>query len=118
MLATATFLAPEQPGAEQEDSEQQERLLIPWRLVDSDGDAATVWIAGPGGVARRKSIRLGKAGTQELVEAIEGLTPTDRLIAGGREGLVDGDRIEITGEDGSIGMVSQAPSGSAPSGED
>lgn len=118
MLATATFLAPEQPGAEQEDSEQQERLLIPRRLVDSEGDAATVWITDSGGFARRRSIRLGKAGTEELVEALEGLTPTDRLIAGGREGLVDGDRIEITGEDGSIGMVSAAASSNAARGED
>ena len=118
MLATATFLAPEQPGAEQEDSEQQERLLIPRRLVESAGDVATVWIAGPDGVARRKGIRLGKAGTDVLVEALEGLTPTDRLIAGGREGLLDGDRIKITGEDGSIGIALAAPSGNVLSGED
>lgn len=116
MLATATFLAPERPEAEQNESEQQERLLIPRELVDSAGDAASVWIAGANSVARRKSVRLGKTGTDEMVEALEGLTPTDRLIASGREGLVDGDRITITAEDGRIGMISAAPSGRAPSG--
>jgi HlyD family secretion protein len=113
MLATATFLAPERPGARRDDSELQERLLIPRQLVESAGDAATVWIAGADGLAHRKSVRLGKAGTEELVEAFEGLTPTDRLIAGVREGLVDGDRIRITGEDGSIGMMSAVPRSSA-----
>jgi multidrug efflux pump subunit AcrA (membrane-fusion protein) len=106
MLATATFLAPERPRGGQNDSEQQERLLIPRQLVESLGEAATVWIAGADCLARRKSVRLGKTGTEELVEALDGLTPTDRLIAGGREGLLDGDRIRITGEDGSIGTMS------------
>lgn len=113
MLATATFLAPKRAEERQEDLQRPERLLIPRSLVESEGDAATVWVTASGGLARRKSIRLGKAGTEELVEALEGLTPTDRLITAGREGLVDGDRIMITGEDGSIGMVSQPPHSAA-----
>lgn len=108
MLVTTTFLAPEQPGTESEDSEQQERLLVPRQLVESAGDGQLVWIADPSGVARRKSVRLGKAGTEDLVEVVEGLTPTDRLISGGHEGLSDGDRITISGEDGSIGIAASA----------
>ena len=105
MLVTATFLAPEQPGSESDNSEQQERLLVPRQLVESAGDGHAIWVADPSGVARRQSVRLGNAGTGALVEVVEGLTPTDRLISGGREGLGDGDRVTIAGEDGSIGMA-------------
>lgn len=108
MLATVTFIAPKRPGAKTEDSERQERLLVPRQLVESDGESHRVWIAGPGGFAHRKSIRLGKAGTDALVEVVEGLTPTDRLISGGREAIVDGDRIQITGDDGNIGIMASA----------
>ena len=105
MLVATTFLASEQPESESDSSEQQERLLVPRQLVESAGDGHTLWVADPSGVARLKSVRLGKAGTEDLVEVVEGLTPTDRLISGGREGLSDGDRITITGEDGSIGVM-------------
>jgi hypothetical protein len=109
MLVTATFLAPEQqPGSESDRSEQQERLLAPRQLVESAGDGHAIWVADPSGVARRQNVRLGNAGTDVLVEVVEGLTPTDRLISGGRERLGDGDRVTIAGEDGSIGMAASA----------
>jgi multidrug efflux pump subunit AcrA (membrane-fusion protein) len=108
MLVTATFLAPEQPDAESQESEQRERLLAPRQLVESTDDGHTLWVADPSGVARRRRVRLGNAGTDALVEVVEGLRPTDRLISGGRERLDDGDRVTITGEDGSLGMTSRA----------
>jgi len=104
MLVTATFLAPARPENESEEHRDQERLLAPRQLVESTGDGHAVWTAAADGVARRRSVRLGKAGTEALVEVVEGLTPTDKLISGGREGLADGDRITITGEDSSMGM--------------
>jgi hypothetical protein len=103
MLVTATFLALEQPG-DKLASKQQERLLVPRQLIESDGDAKTVWIADANGLARRKSLKLGNAGTDELVEVLEGLSPTDRLISGNREALNEGARITISGEDATIGM--------------
>jgi multidrug efflux pump subunit AcrA (membrane-fusion protein) len=103
MLVTATFLAPES-AAEDSGGQRPMRLLAPRRLVESDGDGHAVWIADADQIARRKSIRLGSAAAGDLVEVAEGLTPTDRLISGGREVLSDGDRITITGEDGSLGM--------------
>ncbi len=95
MLVTTTFLAPKQP-AKSEGQEQPERLLVPRRLVDSHADGATVWVATAEQTAQRRSVRLGRAGTGELVEVVEGLQPTDKLIQQGREGLQDGDRIRIT----------------------
>lgn len=109
MLVTTTFLAPEQPRSESEASKAQERLLVPRQLVESSADGHALWIASPSGMALRRRVRLGSAGTDDLVEVLDGLTPTDRLISGGREGLRDGDAITITGEDGNIGMSVSAP---------
>jgi Multidrug resistance efflux pump len=108
MLVTATFLAPESPGNKQDESQEQERLLVPRQLVESTGEGHAIWIADPSGVAARRTVRLGSAGTDEQVEVVEGLTPTDRLISGGREGLNSGDRIVISAEDGSIGTTASA----------
>jgi multidrug efflux pump subunit AcrA (membrane-fusion protein) len=99
MLVTATFLAPERPGSDSDKSEQQERLLVPRRLVQTAGDGHAVWVAAPDGTARRQTVQLGKAGTEELIEVTSGLAPTDKLISGGGEGLETGDRITVTGED-------------------
>lgn len=105
MLVTTTFLAAEQPETKSEGSELSERLLVPRQLVESEGDGQVLWIADAHGFARRRAVRLGTAGTEALVEVIEGLTPTDRLISGGRENLRDGDRVHITGEDGHLGFA-------------
>lgn len=100
MLVNATFLAPPSNQTPSSEEQQRERILVPRRLVDGEGESRIVWIAAADGTARRRSVTLGEAGTDELVEVAEGLRPTDRLISGGRESLGDGDRIEITGEDG------------------
>ena len=105
MLVTATFLAPLRPNAETDQNQQQERLLVPRSLVDSGEAGSAVWIADANGQARRRSIRLGRAGTDELVEVSEGLTPTDKLIASGREGLKAGERIKIMGDDDNLGVA-------------
>ena len=99
MLVKTTFLAPatdEQPSSQEQ---KRERILVPRRLVEGEGESRAVWIAAADGTARKRPVTLGEAGTEDLVEVADGLWPTDRLIAGGRESLEDGDRIEITGED-------------------
>lgn len=104
MLVTTTFLALPSPQSDRNRSEPSEHLLIPRQLVESTGESATIWVADTQGIARRRAIQLGKAGTDQLVEVTSGLTPTDRLIASGRESLTDGDRLRIT-EDTQIGMA-------------
>ena len=103
MLVTATFLAPPTPESERNESDEAERLLVPRSLVDSSAGGPSVWVADATGRARKRSIALGKAGRGELVEVATGLTPTDKLIAGGRDGLTEGDRITVTGQDGGFG---------------
>jgi RND family efflux transporter MFP subunit len=104
MLAQVTFLAPEVPGEKSEGAEEPLRLLIPRQLAETGEAGTIVWVADSArGVARRQAVQLGGARTEQLVEVTAGLTAMDKLIAGGREGLTDGARIRITGEDPSIG---------------
>jgi RND family efflux transporter MFP subunit len=99
MLVQVTFLAPAAPRAGERESESL-RLLVPRLLVESGDGGAYVWVADQAaGVARRKAVTLGPAGDADLVEVVEGLTAADKLIAGGREGIRDGERIQVTGED-------------------
>ena len=81
------------------EEQKRERILVPRRLVEGEGESRSVWVAEADGTARKRTVTLGEAGTEDLVEVAEGLRPTDRLIAGGRESLEDGDRIAIAGED-------------------
>lgn len=98
MLVSATFLTP-QTAEPNKSSTPPERLLIPKQLVAASAQGDVVWVAGPTGTAELRTVRLGPNADQGLVEVLEGLTPTDKIISGGREGLQLGDRIAITGDD-------------------
>lgn len=109
MLVQVTFLAPPSTTPPSGGTPPL-RLLVPRSLVDSGegkemgGMGPHVWLADQaGGIARCRPIKLGTALQGELIEVLEGLTPADKLIAGGREGLRDGDRIKVTGEDPTLG---------------
>lgn len=102
MLVTATFLAPQTESSEE--SEELERLLIPRQLVQTTENGSSVWMVDVNGLARRQPVKLGRAGTGQLVEVTEGIQPTDKLIASGIDGLDPGSRVVITGEDATIGM--------------
>ena len=97
MLVSATFLAPVQ-ATPQDSSQDAERLLVPKGLVDRTGSRPAIWIVDAEGIARHKGVTLGKASTDQLVEIAEGLTLTDKLIVGGREGMREGEAVTISGE--------------------
>jgi RND family efflux transporter MFP subunit len=102
MLVQVTFLAP--PGARgPEDGHPSLRLLVPRLLVEKDAGGAHVWIPDQAaGVARLRPVELGPP-AGDLIEVTAGLNAADKLIAAGREGLREGDRITITGEDPTLG---------------
>jgi RND family efflux transporter MFP subunit len=109
MLAQVTFIAPELPGRQTAGEQDPLRLLVPRELVESGEGSSTVWVADVAqGVARQRSIQLGRASAGQLVEVTQGLTALDKLIVTGREGLKDGQRIRVTGEDRTLG-TSAAP---------
>ena len=108
MLVQVTFLAPPSPKP-LDGSEAPLRLMIPRGLIDTSSGSSTVWIADQSeGVARRRTITTGAAQSNELIEVMSGLSIGDRLIASGREGLTERQRVRIRGEDGSQGENSHA----------
>src|SRR5262249_36285167 len=99
MLVQVTFLAPPAAGGKSEGGEAL-RLLVPRPLVEAGGGGARVWVVDQAaGVARRRAVKLGAGARGDLIEVAEGLTAGDRLISGGREGLSEGQRVKIAGED-------------------
>jgi multidrug efflux pump subunit AcrA (membrane-fusion protein) len=105
MLARCTYSAAPEPGTDKKASEQL-RLLVPKPLVESGEGGSRVWIADQAaGQARPRTVKIGQAtGKGDLVEVLEGLTELDKLIVGGREGIKDGERITVTGEDTTQGV--------------
>ena len=111
MLVEAVFLAPPTPTSHV--GEPPLRLMIPRGLVDSAGTEPTVWIADrQARTARRRLVTLGPAMQGDLVEVTAGLNVGDRLIASGREGVHDHQRIQIRSEE-SVQTQTQGPA-SAP----
>lgn len=116
MLVDVTFLAPKQADQESEPS-QEMRLYIPQQLIRKDDGGAFVWVADQSeGVARKTSIETGAYGSGGLVEITSGLDVSSRIIASGSDGLEDGNRITVTGEDASFGLNNMIPKGNAASG--
>jgi RND family efflux transporter MFP subunit len=104
MLVTATFMASPRPPSQAVDSLARQRLLIPRQLVHESDGAPFVWIVDTERTASRASVSLGRALAGELVEVLDGLKPTDKIIASGHESLSPGRRVTITGEDQTIGL--------------
>lgn len=103
MLGQVMFLAPPQPVTADIAGQEPLRLLVPRSLVTTDDNGSFVWIADAElGVAAKRSVEVGRAGTDQLVEIATGLDPTSKLVVGGRESLTTGARIRISGEDKSL----------------
>jgi hypothetical protein len=91
------------------------RLAVPRTLVENGPDGTRIWVADQAAsLARHQRIQLGPALTADLVEVTEGLTAADKLIVAGREALMDGARITISGEDLTLGANSAPTGGKAP----
>ena len=102
MLVDVTFLAPEQADRKEELS-QELKLFVPRQLVQQDEGGSYVWVADQSdGLARRILVQIENTGSEALVQITSGLTTTSRLIVGGSEGLEEGQRIKVTGEETSL----------------
>jgi RND family efflux transporter MFP subunit len=103
MLVQVTFLAAARPDAQPAVTETV-GVVIPRQLVVSGEGSTRVWLADQAaGVARLRVVKLGRLVSADLVEVVEGLNAADKLIVSGRDGLEDGQRIKVTGEDTSLG---------------
>jgi len=101
MLCQVTFLSPARPAGGTPKGGATARLLVPRQLIADGG----VWVVDQfAGVARLRAVEVGLT-SGERVEVLSGLSPQDRLIVGGREGLKDGTRVRVAGEDESLGIA-------------
>jgi HlyD family secretion protein len=114
MLARVTYLAAPQPGLETGPTERS-RLLVPGPLVETGEGGSRIWVADQAArQARARLVKIGQPiGQGELVEVLEGLSELDKLVVGGREGLRDGERITVTGEDTTQGVEVTARRGAS-----
>lgn len=96
MLVTATFLAPAKSTSNSEQKSASERIMIRKDLVASADGGSFVWVAAFDNTAQRRTVRLGRTGENGFVEVAEGLSPTDKLIVDGRDGLDIGQRIAVS----------------------
>ena len=111
MLVDVTFLAPPRPESSSEPS-RVVRLYVPRQLVHQSGEGSFVWVADRSArVARKVPVETGFSAGNGLIEVKGGLTVSSKVISTGIDGLRDGDRIRITGEDASVGAnsVPRAP---------
>jgi RND family efflux transporter MFP subunit len=99
MLVDVTFLAPK-PAGEASAAEQVTRLYVPQQSVQKDETGAYVWLADQSaGVAKKAAVTPGQAINGGLVEISGDVTMASRVIARGHEGLSDGKRIRVMGEE-------------------
>lgn len=111
MLVQVTFLAPPRPNG---DGGTPLRLFAPREVVQGSGSDATVWLADQTSeTARLRRVTVGSITSDGQVEITTGVNVGDRLIAGGRESLVDGTRIRVTGHDSNLGRDASAMSATA-----
>ncbi len=104
MLAEVTFIAPERADKKGDEKKESLKLLVPKELVQQSEGAATIWVVDAiSDIARKRTIQLGRAETNDLVEVVQGLSALDKLIVSGRELLSDGDRVKVNGDDQSLG---------------
>ena len=112
MLVDVTFLSPKRRGVADSPS-QETRLYVLQSLVHQGDGAPYVWVADQSeSVAQRTNVQIGAAGGNGLVEITSGLSISSRIIVGGTDGLEDGDRIRVTGEDPTLGTKGSGTKGS------
>lgn len=108
MLCQVTFLAVPAPVKKDGKDYQPFRLLVPRQLIDASTVGNRIWVADQvKGRAHLRRIEVGLT-IGELVEVFSGLSSTDRLVVGGREGIREGDRIRVVSEDDTLGITASS----------
>jgi HlyD family secretion protein len=98
MLVDVTFLSPTPPETKHATAEL--KIYVPKQLLHDGDGGAFVWVADQSqNVARRQTVQTGVTRPDGMVEIIEGLNISSRLIADPDESLRDGDRIQVVGEE-------------------
>ena len=72
--------------------------------MQSGESGSFVWVVDANNQAVRKPITVGGVSQDGLVEVVEGLNVTEKLISSGADKLHPGDFVVVSGEDQSIGI--------------
>ncbi|MEO1980010.1 MAG: HlyD family efflux transporter periplasmic adaptor subunit, partial [Fuerstiella sp.] len=106
MLVDVTFLSQGPSAESQERQARVIRIFVPQNLIQHDGDDAYVWLADQSAkLAVRQTVQTGDVDNRGLIEVTSGLNISSRLIVTGTDGLTNGCRIRITGEEPNIGAA-------------
>lgn len=109
MLVDVTFLAPK-PAEPASGPSKELRYYVPQSLVKQDDRGKFIWLVDQSaGAARRTPVQTGAVGSNGLVEVTGRLTISSRIIAGGTDGLQDGDRVRVTGEESALAAGQMLP---------
>jgi multidrug resistance efflux pump len=104
MLVTATFISPVLPTSVDQ-SASSKRLFIPRVLIQTQDARSLVWIVDERKFATLRNITINPSSAKdELCEVTSGLVATDKLIVQGREGVREGARLSVVGEDQVLGV--------------
>ncbi len=108
MLVDVTFL--QGPESSNESPPSATRLFVRASLIRKENGQSYVWVADQSDhAARRTPIETGATLGNGLVEVVRGLNLSTRLIVSGAEGLQDGTRIRVTGEENTAGFERTPP---------
>jgi HlyD family secretion protein len=109
MLVDVTFLAPQRDESVS-DVVEKTRLYLPQSVIARDEAGPFVWLADQSErIARRTAVTPGQAIAGGLVEVSGGVSMTSRVIVRGHEGLSDGERIRVAGEETGFAATSSSP---------
>ena len=118
MLVDITFLSTGN-DADGRSRNEVSRHYLPRSLIRQDAAGQFVWLADQANnTARRVSVSVEGAVAGGLVEIRGELAMGARVIAGGGEGVVDGERIRIVGEDHAATYMGEGPTSSGPAASD
>lgn len=75
---------------------ERKALLVPAAAVAERGQLSSLFVVSAGGLAQLRLVTLGER-HGDRVEVLSGLTPGDRIIVEGADGLSDGSRVDPRG---------------------
>jgi hypothetical protein len=105
MLVDATFIAPKPADTSARPSEEL-AIFVPQQSIHREEAGTFAWVADQSaGRARKIAITGGRTVPGGLQEITHGLTVGNHLIVRGNDGLNDGDRIRVAGEEAPAAAV-------------
>jgi multidrug efflux system membrane fusion protein len=68
-------------------------VTVPKAALVEQGALTSLWVVGKDNIARMRLVRAGRT-VDDRVEIISGITPGERIIVSGMDGVIDGARVE------------------------